>query len=119
MNIRMTLLRLALVTASAASLTALAAIPNPDNESTAAFTYKSSAGAIGQTVALPRAGDVSSDGRLVYSGGDRGWVRRAHSFVYMGGSFAHASDCAPYNDVPAVETSVPIVQTGAFAEHGV
>jgi hypothetical protein len=115
----MTLFKLALATVStAASLTAFAAIPNPDNESTTVFAYKPTATAVQQAAVLPQAGDVSSDGRFVYSGSDRGWVRRAHSFVLVGGSFAHTPDCAPYEDARAIETSVPIVQSGVFAEHG-
>jgi hypothetical protein len=119
MNARTTLFKLGLVAASAASLAAFAAIPNPDNESTTAFSYQSTAGTSRQAAVLPASGDVSSDRRFVYSGSDRGWVRRAHSFVYMDGMLAHAADCAPYNDARAVEPSVPIVQRGAFAEHGV
>jgi hypothetical protein len=119
MNTLKTFLKLTLVAASAASMTVFAAIPNPDNESTTAFAYKPVVGTIRQAAVLAQPGDFSSDGRLVYSGTDRGWVLRAHSFAYVDGSLVHTPDCAPYNEAQAVETSVPIVQSGAFGEHGV
>lgn len=67
--------------------------------------------------ALPRAGEVSSDGLFVYSGNDRGWVARSHSYEIVAGQFVHTADCLPYNAPKPIAAVVPAVQRGGFAEH--
>ena len=43
--------------------------------------------------------DIAVEGLYVYSGGERGWVERQHSYTLAGGVLAHTEDCLPY-DLP-------------------
>jgi hypothetical protein len=120
MKTRKTLLTLALTAAvSAMSFAASAVIVNPDNDSGTYFAYKAGASAAVKTqAALPRVGDVSSDGLTMWSGSDRGWVARTHNFEFVAGGLAHASNCLPYNAPKPIAAIVPIDQRGAFGDHG-
>jgi hypothetical protein len=120
MKTRNTLLTLAtLAAASALPFTASAQAYNPDNDSVAFFRNQPSGSPVsGVTVALPEAGEQSRDGLYVYSGTDRGWVNRQHSFVVRGGQLTHTADCLPYNLPTPVAAYVPVLQKGVFADHG-
>ncbi len=98
---------------------AQAQVYNPENDSTAYFaSIKVSAAAAAPAARLPQVGEISADGLQVYSGGDRGWVNRTHSYVLEDGHVVHAQNCLPYN-APKVATGGGVkLQTGTFADHG-
>lgn len=121
MKTRKTTLMLALAAAaSAVSFAASAVILNPDNDSGTYFEYRPNAvtAAVKPQAALPRVGEVSTDGLTVYSGSDRGWVGRTHTFEFVAGGFVHASNCLAYNAPTPIAAIVPIDQRGAFGDHG-
>lgn len=119
MTTRKTTLTFALVAlASTASFGVSAAILNPEKDSPPFTTDNQGIVAASKAqAALPRAGEVSSDGFFVYSAGDRGWVPRSHSYEIVAGQFVHAADCLPYNAPKPIAAVVPTVQRGGFAEH--
>jgi hypothetical protein len=122
MNRSRTLAIAVALTASVATIpfVASAQIVNPDNDSGTFFrdnvrlTVKARGAA-----ALPAIGSLSPDGQYVYSGSDRGWIARVHSYVIQQGALVHTEDCLPYmQPAPVAAFAVPS-QYGAFGEHGV
>lgn len=110
MKIRTTILAAALV--AVASAASAANLNNPDNDS-AAYFAKSTIAATGspQRGVFQQKGDISSDGQYVYSGTDRGWVLRSHSYVFAAGKWDHAPDCLAYNEPKASKGLGPTVRT--------
>jgi hypothetical protein len=118
MAARTTLLTLATL-AAAISFGASAQVSNPDNDSARFFSYQPGATPAKQSTATPPSfGQISTDGLYVYSGSDRGWVNRQHSFTLQGGALMHTADCLPYNQPAPVAATVPQLRTGVFADHG-
>jgi hypothetical protein len=120
MKIRHTLLTLAAIaTASGLSFSASAQVFNPDNDSAATFRYQpSTIPAARGAATMPKTGEQSQDGLYVYSGTDRGWVNRQHSYLVRSGQVTHTADCLPHNLPAPVAAYVPALQTGAFGDHG-
>jgi len=119
MKTRKIILATAAVSAAVLSAAASAQVFNPENDSTTYFRYQPSAVSTArQTPAtLPSVGQQTADGLYVYSGGERGWVNRPHSYTVQAGRIVHTADCLPHN-LPPVAAAMPQWQKGAFADHG-
>ena len=86
-----TILAVAMLAASAG---ATAQIYNPDNDSQTFFANNIPAqAATSQPSGVTPVGTVSPDGRYVFSGGERGWTNRQHSYSFVGGRLVHTKDC--------------------------
>ena len=109
MKARTPILMMAVAAIAAASFAASAQVRNPDNDWATFLTYKATAAPLAAKAegALPRAGDVSPDGYYVYSGSDRGWVHRAHSYVVAAGKLEHAATCLAYNELEPAARGIP------------
>jgi hypothetical protein len=119
MNARHRRLAVAIGLAAAVlSLGASAQVANPDNDSATFFKYTPAAAAPAARSAAPAVGAISTDGLYVYSGGERGWVNRQHSFELAGGVLAHTSDCLAYDAPQPAKGGMVAVERGPFAEHG-
>lgn len=118
MKTRKIILTIAAVSAAVLSAAASAQIFNPENDSTWVFRYQPQATPAPKPEAsLPIVGQMSADDLYVYSGSDRGWVNRQHSYTLLGGAFAHTADCLPHN-LPAPVAAIPQLQKGVFADKG-
>lgn len=119
MKTRKIILTIGAVSAAALSAAASAQVFNPDNDSAMHFRYQPSAVSTARQYPAtpPSVGQLSADGLYVYSGSDRGWVNRQHSYTLVGGTFAHTAECLPYN-LPAPVAAIPQFQKGAFADKG-
>lgn len=90
--------RIIVLTAAAALPLAVSAqIFHPDNEWRSFFVpnFDSATLAPASARGMPKLGDVSADGQLVYLGDNRGWQPRPFVYVFDGARLVHASDC-PY-----------------------
>lgn len=97
---------------------AQAQIVNPDNDSGAYFRNVQATATPTVAARLPQVGEISADGLQVYSGGDRGWVNRTHSYMLEEGHVVHAQNCLPYNAPKVAAGGGVTLQTGTFADHG-
>ena len=104
---------------AALSMSASAQIFNPDNDSATFFKYNPQApGATRAVERAPVTGSVSADGLYVYSGGERGWVNRQHSYRFVAGSVVHTEDCLPYSLPAPARVAGSLERQGPFADHG-
>ncbi len=120
MNLRQSIITLSLGAAVYGFALAASAQGMLDNDSPAFFRYNPSASASAARADMraPNYGDVSPDGFYTYSGGERGWINRQHSYEFVNGEIVHSSDCLPYTQTaPARVAGVMQVQ-GPFADHG-
>lgn len=73
---------------------AQAQIYNPDNDSQAFFASNVPlAAAPERPTGVTPIGTVSPDGHYVFTGGERGWDARPHSYTFVGGRLVHTADC--------------------------
>lgn len=82
---------------------------NPDNDWASFFRYQTPSNAIQPAPGargMPKLGDVSADGQLVFLGDQRGWQPRPYVYEVQGTRLVHAADC-PY--VVAARSSPPKV----------
>lgn len=113
-----TLITTAIVALFGVANLAQAQVANPDNDSALFFRNVQASVAPAGATRAPQVGDISGDGTQVYSGGDRGWVNRIHSYVLEDGHVVHAQNCLPYNAPKVAAGGSVTLQTGTFADHG-